>query len=362
MIALRGVRVHNLRGVDLDVPKGRLVAVTGVSGSGKSSLAFDTLFREGQRRFLETLSAYARQFLGRMEKPDLESAEGLLPAIAVEQKSVSRSARSTVGTLTEIHDHLRVLYARAGVPHCPDHGVALAAQTPGQVVERILERFGGQKLHVLAPLVRDRKGQHTKLAEDLAKRGFARARVDGAIVRLEEFPELERYKRHTVEVVVDRLELREEQVPRLREAVAGAVELGEGDLVVLGEDGEVAFSTRHTCPECGREAPPLEPRLFSFNSPHGACPACDGLGTLRRPTESSVVADRTRSIRDGALAVMRNSGGALNFPRVDFDFLDQVAEAHGFDLDTPWRDLPAAARRIVLLGTGEERFEDSFSF
>ncbi|QDU84961.1 UvrABC system protein A [Planctomycetes bacterium Pla163] len=361
-IVLRGVRVHNLAGLDLDLPKGALIAVTGVSGSGKSSLAFDTLFREGQRRFLETLSAYARQFLGRMEKPDIERAEGLLPAIAVEQKTLSRSARSTVGTLTEIHDHLRVLYARAGVPHCPDHDVPLEAQTPGQVLDRVTDRFADQPIHVLAPLVRDRKGQHRTLLEDLAKRGFARVRVDGEIRRIEEVPELERYKRHTVEVVVDRLKATEENVGRLREAIAAAIELGEGDLAVLGDSGEATYSTRHTCPSCGREAPPLEPRLFSFNSPHGACEDCGGLGTLRRPTEASVVGDPTLTIREGALAVTRSSGGALLFPRVDFDFLDQVAYTHDFDLDTPWRELPTEARRVVLFGTGEERFEDTMNW
>jgi excinuclease ABC subunit A len=362
VISLRGVRVNNLRGIDLDLPKGALIAVTGVSGSGKSSLAFDTLFREGQRRFLETLSAYARQFLGRMEKPDLDRADGLLPAIAVEQKTLSQSARSTVGTLTEVHDHLRVLFARAGVPHCPDHGVALSAQTPGQVLDRVTGRYAGQAVHVLAPVVRDRKGEHESVFEDLGKRGFARARVDGVVVRLEEAPKLERYKRHTIEVVVDRLRVGEEQLPRLREAIAQAIELGEGDLSVLGEDGESTYSTRHTCSVCGREAPPLEPRTFSFNSPHGACATCNGLGTLRRPTEASVVADPSKSIKDGALAVTRASGGALLFPRVDFEFLDQVAFAHEFDLETPWCDLAPEARRIVLHGTGEERFEDEMAW
>jgi excinuclease ABC subunit A len=362
VISLRGVRVNNLKGLDLDIPKGALIAVTGVSGSGKSSLAFDTLFREGQRRFLETLSAYARQFLGRMEKPDLDRADGLLPAIAVEQKTLSQSARSTVGTLTEIHDHLRVLFARAGVPHCPDHGVALSAQTPGQVLDRIQSRYPGQGIHVLAPIVRDRKGEHTAIFEDLGKRGFARARVDGVIVRLEEAPTLERYKRHTIEVVVDRLKVGEEQLPRLREAITQAIELGEGDLSVLGEDGESTYSTRHTCSVCGREAPPLEPRTFSFNSPHGACATCSGLGTLRRPTEASVVADPAKSIKDGALAVTRASGGALLFPRVDFEFLDQVAFAHEFDLETPWNEMTPEARSIVLHGSGEERFEDELAW
>jgi excinuclease ABC subunit A len=358
LITIRGARQNNLRGFDVDIPRNRLVAITGVSGSGKSSLAFDTLFREGQRRFLETLSAYARQFLGRMEKPAVDSIEGLAPAIAVDQKAVPRGARSTVGTLTEIHDHLRVLFARAGTAHCPDHGAPLAAQTPEAVVRQVLETYGGQKVHLLAPLIRDRKGQHRALLEDLGRRGFVRVRIDGQVLRLEEVPELERYKRHTVEAVIDRLAVSAEVEGRLREAVGQALELSGGDLVVFSEAGETSYSTLRSCPQCGLEAPPLEPRLFSFNSPHGACDRCQGLGLLRAPSEASVVADAQLSIRQGALAVTRAAGGALNLPRVDFDFLGQVAAAHGFDLDTPWRQLTPAARRVILHGTGDERFED----
>jgi excinuclease ABC subunit A len=359
-IRLRGVRQNNLRGFDVDIPKGRLVAITGVSGSGKSSLAFDTLYREGQRRFLETLSAYARQFLGRMEKPDLDHVEGLAPAIAVDQKALSRGPRSTVGTLTEIVDYLRVLYARAGTARCPEHGTPLASTTPETVVRQILDRYEGQKMLLLAPLVRDRKGAHKALFEDLARKGFVRARVDGEVHRLEEVPELARYVRHTVEVVIDRIKLAgEEQIARLRESVDQALELGHGDLIAVGEQDEQSFSTLRTCPECDFEAPPLEPRLFSFNSPHGACPTCDGLGVLRRPSPDLVVRDGTLTLREGALSVTRASGGALNFPRVDFDFLDRVAEAYGFDLDTPWNELDREAKRIILHGTGEERFEDN---
>ena len=358
-IRLQGVRQNNLDGFDCEIPRGSLTGITGVSGSGKSSLAFDTLFREGQRRFLETLSAYARQFVGRMEKPDVEHIEGLAPAIAVDQRSVPRGARSTVGTLTEIFDHLRVLYARAGTSHCPEHGLPLAGRTPESVVDELLAGYDGQRVHIAAPVVRDRKGQHKALFVDLRKKGFVRARVDGVVHRLEEVPELERYVRHTVEVVVDRLRVTDEVRARVREAVASALEFGGGDVLVFG-DGlpERSWSTSRSCRECGREAPPLEPRLFSFNSPHGACEVCEGLGILRRPTVAKVVADPTRSIREGALAVTRARGGALLFPKADFEFLERVARENDFDLDTPWCDLSEAGRQAVLYGTGEARYTD----
>jgi excinuclease ABC subunit A len=358
-IRIRGARQNNLQGVDVEIPRNALVAVTGVSGSGKSSLAFDTLFREGQRRFLETLSAYARQFLGRMEKPDVESIEGLSPAIAVDQKSQSRGARSTVGTLTEIHDHLRVLFARAGRAHCPACGHLLAAQTGEGIVQQVLGELAGKPVMVLAPLVRDRKGAHRALFESLRKRGFIRARVDGEVQRLEELTELERYKRHTVEVVIDRLKPDAGSLGRLREAVEQALELAHGDVVVESDGADRAFSIQRACPGCGAETAPLEPRLFSFNSPHGACPTCEGLGVVRAPSAARVVGDPTLSIRDGALAVTRKSGGALLFPHVGFEFLEKVAAARGFDLDTPWKELPRAAQKIVLSGAGDERFEDS---
>ncbi len=358
-IRIRQARQNNLRGVDVELPRHRLVGITGVSGSGKSSLAFDTLFREGQRRFLETLSAYARQFLGRMEKPDVESIEGLSPAIAVDQKSISRGSRSTVGTLTEVVDHLRVLYARAGRAHCPECNKPVQSQTPEAIVQQILLSFPGEKAQVLAPIVQDRKGHHRTTLADLQKKGFIRARVDGEVLRIEEAPELERYKRHTIEAVVDRLKPDPEEPGRLREAVEAALELSGGDLVLLTDEGDTRYSTQRSCPGCGTEVPPLEPRLFSFNSPHGACEHCKGMGSVREPSEAAVVADGSRSIRQGALAVTRASGGALLFPRVDFDFLQRVADAHGFDLDTPWKQLPTRARNVVLFGTGEERFEDN---
>jgi excinuclease ABC subunit A len=364
-IRIVGARQNNLRNVDVEIPRNRLVAITGVSGSGKSSLAFDTLFREGQRRFLETLSAYARQFLGRMEKPDVESIDGLSPAIAVDQKAASSSPRSTVGTLTEVFDHLRVLFARAGTAHCPECRLPLQTQTRESIAQRVQAEFGGVAVSVLAPLVRDRKGSHRKLFVDLARRGFIRVRVDGEVLRIEDVGELERYKRHRIEVVVDRLRPDAGEPSRLREALEQALELGEGEVIVAPKGGEVAeraFATSRNCPGCGAETPPLEPRLFSFNSPHGACPSCDGLGVLRRPTEARVIADPARTIREGALAVTRKSGGALLYPYVDFRFLEQVAEAHDFDLDTPWKDLPQRARDVILHGAGGDRYEDEWSW
>ncbi|MEM7517970.1 MAG: excinuclease ABC subunit UvrA, partial [Planctomycetota bacterium] len=359
-IEIRRACQNNLAGVDVSLPRERLIAITGVSGSGKSSLAFDTLFREGQRRFLETLSAYARQFLGQMQKPEVESIEGLSPAIAVDQKSLARGARSTVGTLTEIADHLRVLWARAGQPHCPKCDLPVESRTPEEIVQAVLRDATGKAVHVLSPRIRDRKGHHKPVFEDLRKKGFVRARVDGEIVRLEEAPELSRYKRHTIEVVVDRLKPDGESLPRLREAVAQALELGDGDLIldVKGEEDR-RYSTLRTCPGCGGDVPLLEPRLFSFNSPHGACPTCEGLGILRRPSEAALIADPKKSIREGALAVTRASGGGINFPRASFSFLETVAEASGFDLDTPWEELSAKARRVILHGTGQKRFEDT---
>src|SRR5690349_1493249 len=289
-IRIRKARQNNLASVDVDIPRNRLVAITGVSGSGKSSLAFDTLFREGQRRFLETLSAYARQFLGEMEKPDVESIEGLSPAIAVDQRSIARGARSTVGTLTEIVDHLRVVFARAGRAHCPECKLPVEGQTPEEIVQSILREHAGKNVLLLAPLVRDKKGHHRELLEGLRKQGFVRARVDGNVQRLEEVAELARYVRHTIDVVVDRLKPSEAEVGRLREALEQALALGKGDVIVATDSADRRHSTSRSCPKCGRELPLLEPRLFSFNSPHGACTLCQGLGVRRTPSYATLVA------------------------------------------------------------------------
>ena len=358
LLRVRGARQHNLQGVDVDLPRNALVVVTGVSGSGKSSLAFDTLFREGQRRFLETLSSYARQFLGDLRKPDVELIEGLSPAIAVDQKSVPRGSRSTVGTLTEVTDHLRILFARAGAAHCPSCDKPVQARTPEAVVQEILGAHDGDAVMLGAPVVRGRKGNHTAVLDDLRRRGFVRARVDGTVHRLEDVPELGRYKVHDIEVIVDRLRPDPEQVGRLRESVQQCLDLGDGDLLLVAGDEARLLSTQRTCPGCGGDVPPLEPRLFSFNSPVGACPACEGHGVLRQASERSVVTDPGLSIREGALGVTRSTGGALLFPKVEFAFLERVGEAHGFDLDTPWRELSQGARRVILHGSGEDRFPD----
>ncbi len=358
LIRIRCARQNNLVGVDVDMPRNALVAVTGVSGSGKSSLAFDTLYREGQRRFLETLSAYARQFLGGISMPDVESISGLSPAIAVDQRSIPRGARSTVGTLTEITDHLRVLFARAGVAHSPWSGDPVESRTPESVVQELLRTYEGSAVQLAAPLVRDRKGQHKALLDDLRRKGYVRVRVDGVVQRIEDVPELARYKMHSIEVIVDRLKPSTDSPGRLRESVDAALDLGSGSMLVVTPDGIQSVSTQAVCPQTGRELPTLEPRLFSPNSPHGACPTCKGLGSLRAPTEQAVVADGQLSIREGALAVTRASGGALLFPRVDFAFLEQIATLGGFSLDTPWIELTPEARQLILRGTGDKRFED----
>ncbi|MAE28557.1 MAG: excinuclease ABC subunit A [Planctomycetes bacterium] len=361
---------HNLADVSVELPRNRLVAITGVSGSGKSSLAFDTLYREGQRRYLETLSAYARQFLGRLEKPAVESIEGLSPAIAVDQKSLSRGRRSTVGTLTEIVDHLRVLYARTGVAHCPACVLPLAARTGEAIVQEILATKSGQPIQLLACVVRGRKGHHRAVFDKLGRQGFVRVRVDGVISRIEEVGELSRYKLHTIEVVVDRLRPEAEDPARLRDAVTSGLEVGDGDLIVLdgpfssgatqgsGESGETRHSTQRTCPGCGLDTPPLEPRLFSFNSPHGWCPECQGLGERSQISEQALVRDPELSLEQGVLSVTRASGGALLFPKVSFEFLAKVGRDKGFDLETPWRELSDEARQVILHGAGDERWED----
>ena len=338
------------------------MAITGLSGSGKSSLAFDTLFREGQRRFLETLSGYARQFLGGLSKPDVESIDGLSPAIAVDQKSVPRGARSTVGTLTEITDHLRVLYARAGVAHCPNCQEPVRSRTPEALAQEILRIYEGQKVMLCAPLIRDRKGSHRALFQDLQKRGFVRVRVDEVVMRLEEVTELSRYQRHRIEVVVDRMIPRSDEPGRLRESLNTCLKHGDGDVMVLVGDEALLYSTERVCPGCGGDVPPLEPRLFSFNSPHGACSECEGLGMVRRPTERGAIQDPNRSIRKGALSVTNAKGTGLSFPRVDWSFLEKIGAAHGFDLDTPWGKLPKKVQRLMLDGTGEERFPDTHSW
>ncbi|MBS0602011.1 MAG: excinuclease ABC subunit UvrA [Proteobacteria bacterium] len=348
-IRIRGARTHNLKNVDLDLPRNRLIVITGPSGSGKSSLAFDTLYAEGQRRYVESLSAYARQFLALTDKPDVDAIEGLSPAIAIEQKTASHNPRSTVGTVTEIHDHLRLLYARAGTPHCPEHGHALDAQTVAQMVDAVLARPEGERLLLLAPIVRERKGEHAQLFTELRAGGFLRVRIDATVHELDALPALDGKTRHTIEVVVDRLRVRSDQRARLAESFETALKLADGLARVesLDADGEaLAFSARHACPECGFTVPELEPRLFSFNSPAGACPACDGLGTQNWFDPARVVVEPGRSLADGAIR-----GWERRNPW-SWALLQALAAHYGFDPEQPFRELPAAAREVVLYGSG----------
>ncbi len=349
-IVIRGARQHNLDGINVEIPRDRLVVITGVSGSGKSSLAFDTLFAEGQRRYVESLSAYARQFLQQMEKPDVDVIEGLSPAISIEQKTTSRNPRSTVGTVTEIHDYLRLLWASVGVPHCPDCHVPIQPQTVDQMVDRILRLPPDERFLVLAPLVEGRKGEHRKLFERMVREGFVRARVDGELVAVDEAPELDRNRHHTIEVVIDRLSVRDGIESRLASSLETALNVGEGLVrIAVPEGEELVLSSRHACPSCGFSLSEVSPRLFSFNSPQGACPRCSGLGFLREIDPEKLVVDPERSLGAGCLAVIRP--GSTSWRRRQ---LEQLARHAGFELRTPWRRLSETARRLIMFGTEDE--------
>ena len=350
-IVIRGAREHNLKNVHLELPRDRMIVLTGLSGSGKSSLAFDTIYAEGQRRYVESLSAYARQFLGQMDKPDVDVIEGLSPAISIDQKSASRNPRSTVGTITEVYDYLRLLYARIGVQHCPKDGAALARQTPQQIVDRILDLPEGTRFQVLAPVVRGRKGEYDSLLGDLSRQGFTRARVDGEVVEIGEWlaagRKLARYEQHTIEVIVDRLVRKSGITRRLTDSLETALRLAEGtaEVDVQGSEEPLTFSQHLACPKCGTSYEDLAPRNFSFNSPYGACESCDGLGTRFEVDPELVVPDPTLSINDGAIAPWR-SAHTQYFTRM----LDAVAKRHGFDLDAPWSKLGAKVRKLVMQG------------
>ncbi|HLZ39111.1 MAG TPA: excinuclease ABC subunit UvrA, partial [Mycobacteriales bacterium] len=352
-LVVRGAREHNLKDVSLDLPRDALIVFTGLSGSGKSSLAFDTIFAEGQRRYVESLSAYARQFLGQMDKPDVDFIEGLSPAVSIDQKSTSRNPRSTVGTITEVYDYLRLLYARIGRPHCPRCGRPITRQTPSQIVDRVLELEEGSRFQVLAPVVRGRKGEYAELFRQLQAQGYSRARVDGRVVSLTEPPVLAKYEKHTIDVVVDRLAVKTTARRRLTDSIETALGLGGGlvvlDFVDLPEDDphrERTFSEHLACLYDDLSFEELEPRSFSFNSPYGACPVCTGLGTRMEVDPDLVVPDPTRSLADGAVAPW--SGGMSNeyFGRL----LQAVADTLGVRMDTPWERLPLKARRAVLHG------------
>ncbi|GLV50435.1 UvrABC system protein A [Thermobispora bispora] len=354
---MRGAREHNLKDVSLDLPRDALIVFTGLSGSGKSSLAFDTIFAEGQRRYVESLSAYARQFLGQLDKPDVDFIEGLSPAVSIDQKSTSRNPRSTVGTITEVYDYLRLLWARIGKPHCPSCGRPIAKQTPQQIVDRVLELPEGTRFQVLAPVIRGRKGEYGELFRELQTKGFARARVDGQVIRLEEPPALKKYEKHTIEVIVDRLVVKESARRRLTDSVETALRLSGGtvmlDFVDLPEDDpnrERLYSEHLYCPYDDLSFEELEPRSFSFNSPFGACPECTGLGTRMEVDPELVVPDPERTLGEGAVSPWANGHTSDYFTRL----LEALGHAMGFDLDTPWHRLPKKAQKAILYGYDEQ--------
>ena len=361
-ISVRGARTHNLKNVDLDIPRDRLVVVTGLSGSGKSSLAFDTLYAEGQRRYVESLSAYARQFLSMMEKPDVDHIEGLSPAISIEQKSTSHNPRSTVGTITEIYDYLRLLYARVGEPRCPTHGEPLDAQTVSQMVDQVMALPDGARIMVLAPVVQDRKGEHQHVFSELMATGFIRARIDGIVTDLEHPPTLDKNKKHTVEAVVDRLRVRPDAEQRLAESFETALRLGEDSAVVSfmddPADGEspadLVFSARFACPVCGYSISELEPRMFSFNNPAGACPECDGLGGKQYFDPELVVAEPELNLAEGAIR------GWDRRNIYYFHMLTSLAHHYGFDVDKPFKRLTKRQKEAILYGSGDERIDFSY--
>ncbi|WP_295655806.1 excinuclease ABC subunit UvrA [uncultured Haemophilus sp.] len=354
-IDIRGARTHNLKNINLTIPRDKLIVITGLSGSGKSSLAFDTLYAEGQRRYVESLSAYARQFLSLMEKPDVDSIEGLSPAISIEQKSTSHNPRSTVGTITEIYDYLRLLFARVGEPRCPEHDVPLTAQTISQMVDKVLSLPEESKMMLLAPVVKNRKGEHVKLLDSLAAQGYIRARIDGEICDLSDPPELALQKKHTIEVVVDRFKVRSDLATRLAESFETALELSGGTAVVADMDDpkadELVFSANFACPHCGYSVPELEPRLFSFNNPAGACPTCDGLGVQQFFDESRVVQNESISLAGGAV----KGWDRRNF--YYYQMLTSLAKHYKFDIETPYEDLPQKIKDIVMHGSGKEEIE-----
>ena len=349
-IRIRGARTHNLKNINLDLPRDQLIVITGLSGSGKSSLAFDTLYAEGQRRYVESLSAYARQFLQLMEKPDVDLIEGLSPAISIEQKATSHNPRSTVGTVTEIHDYLRLLYARAGTPYCPDHNQPLEAQTVSQMVDAVLALPAETKLMILAPVVANRKGEQLDLFTELRAQGFARVRVDGTVYEIDAVPKLAKTQKHTVDVVVDRLKVRDDMRQRLAESFETALRHAEGRAIALEMDSnaEHLFSAKFACPVCSYALQELEPRLFSFNNPMGACPKCDGLGVIQFFDPKRVVTGPHLSLAGGAIR------GWDKKNQFYFQIIESLAAHYDFSVDTPWQDLPEKVRQVVLYGSGTQ--------
>ncbi|MCC6259363.1 MAG: excinuclease ABC subunit UvrA, partial [Anaerolineales bacterium] len=364
-IRVVGARVHNLKNITVEIPRDQLVVITGLSGSGKSSLAFDTIFAEGQRRYVESLSAYARQFIGQMDKPDVDYIDGLSPAVSIDQKSTSHNPRSTVGTVTEIYDYMRLLFARAGIPHCPECGRIVAKQSAQEIVDKIQSLPNGTRILILAPLVRGRKGTYQAVFEEIRKAGFTRARVDGNVHALEDEIELDRYKQHTIEAVVDRLVIsnegsKEDQraaLTRLTDSVETALKFGEGYLTInlVDKKEDVVFSEHLACPEHGSTVPEIEPRTFSFNTPQGACPDCQGLGSKLEIDPARIIPDRELSINEGAILASewgpREEGGYY------WQSLQGAARAFKIDLDTPVKDLTKEQLKLLLYGTGEKQIQ-----
>ncbi|MBC8698692.1 excinuclease ABC subunit UvrA [Staphylococcus pseudintermedius] len=355
-IVVKGARAHNLKNVDIELPKNQLIVMTGLSGSGKSSLAFDTIYAEGQRRYVESLSAYARQFLGQMDKPDVDTIEGLSPAISIDQKTTSKNPRSTVATVTEIYDYIRLLYARIGKPFCPNHGIEIESQTVQQMVDRIMELEERTKIQLLAPVVNHRKGTHEKLLTDISKKGYVRVRVDGEIMDVTQVSELDKNKNHTIEIVVDRLVVKPGIETRLADSIETVLELADGRLVVDIIDGDkLEFSEKHACPICGFSIGELEPRMFSFNSPFGACPTCDGLGQKLTVDLDLVVPDKDKTLNEGAILPWEPTSSDF-YPSM----LKRVCEVYKINMDKPFKKLTERQRNIILYGSGDKEIEFTF--
>ena len=349
-IVIRGARTHNLKNIDLDLPKNKLIVITGLSGSGKSSLAFDTLYAEGQRRYVESLSAYARQFLQQMDKPDVDLIEGLSPAISIEQKATSHNPRSTVGTVTEIYDYLRLLFARAGTPFCPTHKTALQTQSVGQIVDTILDLPAESKIMLLAPLVLNRKGEHLDLLSHTQALGFTKVRIDNILYNLGETPQLDKNKKHTLEIVIDRIKVKPDIKSRLTDSLETGLNHGDGKikLVNLEDNSEKWFSSKFSCPECDYSIPELEPRIFSFNNPSGACQKCDGLGHITFFDPHKIVASPELSISDGAIK------GWDKRNQYTYQMLISLAKHYKFDIEQPWAELTSEVQQTLLYGSQEE--------
>ena len=361
-IVIKGARVHNLKNIDVEIPRNTMTVVTGISGSGKSSLAFDTIYAEGQRRYVESLSSYARMFLGQMEKPDVDSIDGLSPAISIDQKTTSKNPRSTVGTVTEIYDYLRLLWARIGIPHCPKCGKEIRQQSVDQIIDQLMALPEGTRMQVLAPVIRGRKGEYQKVFEDARKSGFVRVRVDGSIYDLSEEIKLDKNIKHTIEIVVDRLVVKPDIARRLTDSVETATHLSGGLVVIdrLGAGEELTFSQNYACPDCGISIEELTPRMFSFNNPYGACPTCDGLGMKMEVDPERIVPNVKLSLNEGAL---KASGfQTLDENSISRTYMRAMSEKYGWSLDTPWEDLPKSAHKMILYGTGTDVLDVRFSW